>query len=347
MKIWKCGIGIGVLFLMATPAWAGWILSLTSPVKEKIPPKEEQKPRPAQLFIDGGQLKLVVQAEDPIYFILDLDKEKFIAAFSAPPMEEMFPSNSPEDEERGKTVKAEGMTPEKKKTALVATVDEVLKTLDEFMTSMWQMAESWKKMTEQMMKNLPPEQREKLKLSQPPPQKEEEKKPPVITVKPLGTTKTIAGCSTNGFEIFEDNQKKSEVWSCPDVNLEYLLPRLEKIGQKFEAFAKKWQDKFPSISPTQPASKIEKVDVKGNLEVWKQMKGFPFEVNVSEDGKTFITVFQVSQYRSGAIPASEFDVPPGYTVIPLRDFLQRMMMMFGGMMQGMSGMMDSGLSHPH
>lgn len=349
MKIWKWGTGMGLLFLMATPAWAGWVLSLSSPLKEgttdekKIPSKQEQKPREAQLFIEGGKLKLAIQAENPVYFILDLDGEKLIAAFSAPPMKNMFSSDSSEDEEGRKTVKAVEMTPEKKKTALVATVDELLKTLDEFITSMVQMMESMQKRMEQMMKNLPPEQREKMKSPQTPSSKETaEEKEPVITVKPIGKTKTIAGCTTQGFEIYWDKQKQSEVWTCPDVNLDYLLPKFEKIGQKFDAFAKKWQDKFPSIMPGgQPASKIEKVEVKENLELWKQMKGLPFEVNTTEDGKTFFTVFQVTQYQSSTIPASEFDVPPGYTVIPLKDFLQSMMML-GGMMQGMGGMMGGG-----
>lgn len=299
--------------LLVSSAWAGWNLEYKS--SHEGGPRggpgypggsdEENKPTPSTgiILLEKFKLKVKMGTGDTSWVIGDFDKQSFMVA-------------TKEDSSAGPSKGNSSKTP-KQPTAVVGTVDEALTVLDQFME---QMAALIKGMAD-MMKNAPAEE---------PPK---EQKAPKTTVKPLTGSKTIAGCATKGYQVLADDKPVSEVWACPDVDLDYLKPKLEALSKKMAEHSKKWLESMPKQATH--GMPMNQLDMGKETDVLTQLKGFPFTIIEMDDSGKRTTTFEVTKYASKTIADSEFKLPAGYQTITIQDFLQKAM---GGMMGGMGGM---------
>jgi hypothetical protein len=137
------------------------------------------------------------------------------------------------------------------------------------------------------LESLPPDQREKMKERMAAMKKGPSSSPAVHEVLPTGEHKTINGYACDKY-IVKINGKESEtVWASKQV------PGYETMKRDMEGFL----DRMSGIAGG-----------RGDLGSWfRQIDGFPIETDSHGSVKT------VSKIDRRAIPASEFEVPSGYT----------------------------------
>ncbi|MHA2620802.1 MAG: hypothetical protein V2G42_03615 [bacterium JZ-2024 1] len=344
---------IAVMALIAfgvTPAFAGWEIKITfaDRTDEALYPSEgksgsasaksTQKKTPPNLktgtlLIDGSRLKWTSEDNPDTFVVVDLEKQSYAVGFLQEPEAEH------DEKTKGKP----------QKVAIVGTLDEFLQLMDQ----LFEMLKMFMpQMKDQMKKPAPPDPATKIDY----------------TVTPGLGEMEVAGCKTTGVRVTEiqtaisqsQTEKKTELtgktrsvrelYSCPEVDIAYLIPYIENIGKKIANWAKKWDELFGEMTggtesgegqPNLMTVPFEARKVSDAISVWRSLKGFPFlgrQIETEGENKT-TEWFRVVSYRSREVPASEFAVPKGYRVQKLEEAISEMMggMMGSGMRQGASG----------
>jgi hypothetical protein len=126
-----------------------------------------------------------------------------------------------------------------------------------------------------------------------------------VTVKKTGETKSILGHSCTKLIVMRGEEEFMTLWISKDV-------------KGFAPLMADWKE-----FSEQMASMTSRF-AKGMSDVYKEIKGFPLETSVSMMGHSMTTVVTKVEMRS--TPASEFDIPLGYTKVksPMEEEMQKM-----------------------
>jgi hypothetical protein len=170
----------------------------------------------------------------------------------------------------------------KEKTYWVMTFAE----LEQMMKAASARMEAMKGQMQEQLKNLPPEQRamvEKMYGAQLGGAKG------AVSVKATGKSKTILGYSTKEYLTMQGDTKLLSMYVTPGI-------------KEFEAMRKDWEQFNKRIAAMSPGF------VEGMMEAYTKIDGFPLEMEVMGATTT------VTKLEKKATPASEFEVPAGYTL---------------------------------
>ncbi len=139
------------------------------------------------------------------------------------------------------------------------------------------------------MKNMPEEQRkmmEKMMGDKMPGQAKEGS----LDVKNAGEKKTIGGYSCTRYVVSREGKEQMEFWTTKDVKA------FDSMRKDFEEYTKRMSAMNPMIG-------------KGYFEAIRKIEGFPMETKMGD------IVSDVTKIEKRSIPASEFEVPAGYTKV--------------------------------
>ena len=181
----------------------------------------------------------------------------------------------------------------KKKTYFVTTradMDALAAKMQEQMNS-----PEMKKMQEQM-KNVPAAQRQKMDSGM--------DAMFTVDVRDLGTTRKIAGYTCENWKMDMGQYSKSE--SCLTNELKFPVQAFEM----YRGFSDSMKSMTTAFGPmAKSAAKMQ--------EQFKKMKGYPLASTSTTDimGHKSVIVSEVTEVRRGAIPASAWQVPAGYTKV--------------------------------
>jgi hypothetical protein len=169
-----------------------------------------------------------------------------------------------------------------------------------------QMAASMKQMQE-AMKNMPPEQRkameQQLRAQMPP---GGDCVAPKMETRKTGQQATVAGFSAARFEILADGKPESEIWLAPG------LPAWRELDiKKLERFTTEMAKAMPACGGGQRHPGFSTADPSWKL----ASEGYP--VRIVSEGATV----EVVKADNRAVPAAEFQPPPGFARKSLREAL--------------------------
>ena len=150
------------------------------------------------------------------------------------------------------------------------------------------------KKAQEQMKNLPPEVQAKMQAMM--------GGMTEVHVEKTGTTRTIAGYKCENYTITIGTLSKSE--DCMTEDLKFPTGTLAKY-RDYEA---RMRSLMAAMGPMSKGL--------GNMmEEMKKIKGFPLSRNASTSimGRTSTSTMEVTSVKEGAIPASAWAIPAGYT----------------------------------
>ena len=191
----------------------------------------------------------------------------------------------------------------RKKTYYVVTrkdMDDMAAMMKEQMNS-----PEMKKAQEQM-KNLPPEQQKRM----------QEMMGGMFTasVEKIGTSRTIAGYHCDNWSVTIGQFSRSE--QC--VTTELKFP--EQSWERYKSYADSMRSMMAAMGPM--AKGMESMS-----EEMKKMKGFPLANTSTTNvmGHKSVTTSEVTAIKSGAIPATAWDIPSGYQKVdgPMAKAMER------------------------
>jgi hypothetical protein len=117
---------------------------------------------------------------------------------------------------------------------------------------------------------------------------------PKFAAKSTGERKTISGFSCTKYVLTRDGEEDAVVWATKDVKIPEAM--WKQMGKDMEVFAKK----IAAMTPGEKSSIVERART--------LIDGFPIRTERGEDYVT--TVTKIEQKN---VPASEFEVPAGFT----------------------------------
>lgn len=161
--------------------------------------------------------------------------------------------------------------------------------LEKFMQQMTSKSDERMAALREKMKNMPEERRkmmEKMMGDKMPGQAKEAK----IDVTNTGDKKTVSGFSCTKYVVTRDGQEQMELWATKDVKI------FDSMRKDFEQYTKRMSAMSPMAG-------------KGYFEAMRKVEGFPMETHMGD----IVTV--VTKIEKRSIPASEFEVPAGYTKV--------------------------------
>ncbi len=174
---------------------------------------------------------------------------------------------------------------DEEKTYSEITFDELKATLAKAGSKMSEMM----KQMQEKMKDMPEEQRkmmEKMMAEKMPTAQAEAK----VDVTPTGEKKSVGGYSCSGYVMKSGTREIMKLWTTEGVNgYQPMSSDLRELGSL-----------LASLNPTHGNTLAEGM---------KKIKGFPIETDMMG------TITTVTKVENRAIPASEFDVPAGYTKV--------------------------------
>lgn len=141
------------------------------------------------------------------------------------------------------------------------------------------------------MENMPPEQRKMMEKILSNQMQSKDKSQPKIEVKNTGETKTILGYPTTKYVVLKDGEEFLTVWVTKDI-------------KGFEGMRKDYEEMSTRLSASAPGG------ASAMIEAMKKIDGFPLAMDMAMGVKTDVT-----KVETHAIPASEFEIPAGYTKV--------------------------------
>jgi hypothetical protein len=150
------------------------------------------------------------------------------------------------------------------------------------------------KRAQEAMKNLPPEQREKMQSMM--------GSMFTVNVEKAGGSRTIAGYRCDNWVVSIGKMSRTE---------ECVTNDLKFPPQAWEMYRKLADSMKSMMASMRPMG----ANIDSMQEQFKKMKGFPLasKTTTSVMGRTTVTTNEVTDVKNGAIPATAFDVPAGYT----------------------------------
>lgn len=306
--------------LAATPAFAGWQITMTTPglhdvMAQAQAAKPDAGPLPDlsafdtfTLWLDGTHSKFTVK-DGWAWGYYDYDSESFGLGLDAAKAKEVLlaiaasAGKKPTEEEQ-----AQFPMPDPPKQAVSGNVDQFLSALGEALAPVVMMAQA-------AASNMTAEQRDKMKdqmkIQQTNPAND-------MSVKKRAESIPIAGCNTVGYDVSMQGHQVVTLWMCPAVNTDLIHEKSKKTNVKVGNFFKDLATKMSSGTGLSLPEGM--FDFQKQQAVYDQMKGFPFEVNMVDPntGKT-TTMFQVTEAKQMKIPPTEFAVPAGYKITNVKD----------------------------
>lgn len=168
--------------------------------------------------------------------------------------------------------------------------------------------EAQKKMMEEQMKKVPPEQREAMKkyMEQMMAQKASPKKEVKVAVKKTGEKATVAGYSSQKYQILVNGKLREEMW---------LATKLKDVGAEFDRA--KWE-KFQKALTEMGGEEEPYSASREYLDLME--KGFSIKsVSYYEEGRKSENV--TTKVEKKKIPASEFQIPKGYKKVGMAEVM--------------------------
>ena len=272
------------IVMMATPAWAGWII-------DEVVRSGGQSPERHRQLLQSNRIKTVTFDGDRITqsVVMDLDAQTILHIDHA---------------ERAYTM---------------ATAKEYADMMKQGLEAMGQaggqMAEQLKEM-EKELKNLPPEQRRQIEamMKQAQPQRANPAGPNArpgdctpdnVDIKRTGKTVNVAGYDATGYQLFTNGKLDSEV---------YIAPAITAIREIDPAKLERMMREIVRALPQCPP----RGQLIGADPVWKLMKdGYPVR-SVEQSGGS---VTEVTKAESRSIAASEFQPPAGFARKTLKELM--------------------------
>ena len=282
-------VGVSTLVLLLTvaapvtaPAWAGWVID-----QDLRHTAGSQRQR---LFMQANRLKSVVLDGDRMSMavIMDLDAQTITQI---------------DYQQRAYT------------TATAGEYAELMRQGFQQMGQAMRGMEAQIKQMEAQLKDLPPEQRRQIEamMRQMQQQRGEGKGPggaadcvpERVEVRRNGTSATVAGYASTGYEVLTDGTLDSEVFIAPAITA-----AREVDPQKLERMMREMLQALPHCPP--------RGQMFGADPAWKLMKeGYPVRT-VEKDGRGIVEVVKA---ESRAIEAGEFQPPAGFVRKPLKELM--------------------------
>jgi len=163
-----------------------------------------------------------------------------------------------------------------------------------------------RKTMEEMMKNLPPDQREAMQKAMGQVGRKEAEAPKQFNVKVTKTGKsaTIAGYKTEEYQILVEGQPFMEVWIAP------------KIDVSKDIDAKKMTAMMGSLSPQDSGhNPFASPEVQA---LWQ--KGYPLRQTLHFMGQA--TTVEAQKVEKKSLPSSDFSVPSGYRKVGFMEVMR-------------------------
>lgn len=314
--------GLVCAAILATPAYAGWRITMTAPgLRQAVEAAQAAKPNAPPLpdlsafdsftvWLDGARSKLAVK-DSWAWGYCDYASESFGLGLDAARAKEIFSEMAnAAGKDKPEAMKDSFPLPDPPRQAVSGTVDEFLSALDLALAPVVMMAQA-------AAANMTPEQRtqmqQQMKIQQTNPAGD-------VSVKKRAESIPIAGCDTVGYDLYMAGRQIVTLWMCPSVNTDVLREKSKKTSEKMERFFK---DLFGKMTARTGFPLPEGAfDFSKQEAVYDQMKGFPFEVTAVEpqSGQT-LTVLVVTEAKQIKIAPTEFAVPAGYKTTNVRDAL--------------------------
>lgn len=275
-------VALGLL-VMATPAWAGWI------IEEVIRGSNEKQSQ--RMFLQANRLKTVTLEGTRVVqaVVMDLDAQTITHIDYG---------------ERAYTT---------------GTAKEYAESMRQGFQAMGetggQMQAQLKEMEEQL-KQLPPEQRRQVEAmmksmqqgaqkSAASPLRPEDCVPDKVEIKRTGKSLTVAGYESTSYQIFSNGKLDSEVWIAPGIT---AVREIDPV--KLERMVAEMMKALPQCPP--------RGQMFGADPVWKLMKdGYPVR-SVEQGGGT---VIEVVKAESRALSAGEWQPPAGFARKSLKEMM--------------------------
>ena len=274
-------IGLGML-VVATPAWAGWIID---EVVRGSNDKQQQR-----MFLQSNRLKTVTLEGNRVVLavVMDLDAQTITQIDYG---------------ERAYT------------TATAKEYAEMMRQGFQALGETGGQMQAQLKEMEEQLKQLPPEQRRQIEAlmksaqqnaaKSPPKLRPEDCAPDKVEIKRTGKSLTVAGYDATSYQIFSNGKLDSEVWIAPAIT---AVREIDPA--KLERMVSEMIKALPHCPP--------RGQMFGADPVWKLMKdGYPVR-SVERDGGTVVEVVKAENRSLGA---GEFQPPAGFARKSLKEMM--------------------------
>jgi hypothetical protein len=275
-------LALGML-VMATPAWAGWVID---EVIRGSDDKHQQR-----MFLQSNRLKTVTLEGNRVVqaVVMDLEAQTITQIDYA---------------ERAYT------------TGTAKEYAEMMRQGLQAMGDMGGQMQAQLKEMEEQLKQLPPEQRRQVEAlmksaqqgaqkSAKTPLRPEDCVPDKVEIKRTGKNLTVAGYESTSYQIFSNGKLDSEVWIAPGIT---AVREIDPA--KLERMVTEMVKALPQCPP--------RGQMFGADPVWKLMKdGYPVR-SVEKDGGT---VVEVVKAESRFLAAGEFQPPAGFARKSLKEMM--------------------------